>query len=146
MVFQLFQSRSQLIPNKVRCHSNEFAPIVIWVSTDSTSGENTPPSLLMSFSRVWSCVKGYFSYFNSGPNWFQTIPNGTSTNPPKTHLHSQGICFGGEWTLKLLILLCIGWKLGKQVFQSFLINFQLTPNYSRQHSNTSAPIQHLSSH
>jgi len=59
---------------------------------------------------------------------------------PKSHPHSQGICFGGEWTLKLLILLLIGWKLGKEVFHVFTMRFLQVPNNSRWNSNKYAPI------
>ena len=69
-VSQWFPSRSQLISNNSRCNSIESASIFIRFPTDSALGENRLP-------RLW------ISFFDSGPNWFLTISDGITPNPPQ---------------------------------------------------------------
>jgi len=81
-VFEVFAIWFQLIPNNWRWHSNQSAPIHIWVPADCTLWKNRFTSLWISFSVFVSCRNTCFSPFNSGPNWVLTIPDGMTKNSP----------------------------------------------------------------
>ena len=118
----------QLISNNSRCHSNESTPIVIWVPTDSALGENR-------FPRLW------ISFFVSGPNWFLTISDGTTTNPPQFPSGFPVILHWREFALERLILILSGLELWKVGFLMFSMSSQPIPNNSRWFRKESTAIQ-----